>query len=199
MASARQLLRSGHACGTGADNRNRLARLFGGNLWFDPALFPPLVDDGAFDRFDRDGLIDDVQRARCLARRGADAARKLGEIVGRMKVGQRLAPIVFIDQVIPVRDLVVHRTAVMAVRNAAVHAARRLPLQPRSIVRDHEFAVVLQPFRRRIICAVLAFDFEKACCLAHCNLTLIQLRRTRLRGARPPVCAGRVHSRAALP
>src|SRR3546814_15345673 len=94
-------------------------------------LLPAAIDDLAFDRLDRDRRVIDVERAARLAWRGADPAGELRKIVGGMQRIQRHLPVVGIDQMVPVRDHVVHRTAVMAERNAAVNAARRLILQDR--------------------------------------------------------------------
>ena len=48
----------------------------------DPAFLPAAIDDRAFDGLDGDRLVVDVEGARGLARRGADAAGKFGEIIG---------------------------------------------------------------------------------------------------------------------
>ena len=77
------------------------------------------------------GVVVDVERAGGLARRRAHAARHLGEVVGGVQVERRRLPLVAVDEVVPVRDLVVDRAAVVAVGDAAVHAARRLRLRPR--------------------------------------------------------------------
>ena len=69
------------------------------------------------------GVSVEVQRAGGFARRRADAARELGEVVGRMQVARRLLPVAPVDEIVPVRDLVVHRTAVVTERDAAIHAA----------------------------------------------------------------------------
>ena len=65
-----------------------------------------------------------------LARRRAHAARHLGEVVGRVQVERRRLPLVAVDEVVPVGDLVVHRAAGVAIGDAAVHAARGLRLAP---------------------------------------------------------------------
>ena len=172
VAGAGELLRAGKAGGAGADDSDGLARLVRGHLRFDPAFLPALVDDRAFDRLDGDGLVDEVERAGRLARGGADAAGELREVVGRVEIVERGAPVVLVDEVVPVRDLVVHRAAVVTVWDAAVHAARRLALERGVIMRDDELAVVLQTLLRGVVGAILAIDFEEAGCLAHCGRTL---------------------------
>ena len=86
MARPRQLLGSGQTGRTGADNRNALAGLVAGHFRNQPAFFPRPVDNRTFDRFDRDGRVGQVERARGLARSGADTTGKFGEVVGRMQV-----------------------------------------------------------------------------------------------------------------
>jgi hypothetical protein len=78
------------------------------------------------DRLDADRIVVDVERARFLARRGADAARELGKVVRRVQHVERGAPVLEIDEVVPVRNDVVDGAAGLAERNAAIHAARAL-------------------------------------------------------------------------
>src|SRR5690606_29887907 len=61
----------------------------------------------------------------------------------------------------------VHRTAVVTVGDAAVHAPRGLVAQGLLAVRDDELAVVLDAFLRIGIAAILAVDLEEAGFLAH--------------------------------
>jgi hypothetical protein len=66
-----------------------LAGLLRRRLRLDPAFFPAAVDDLAFDGFDGDRVVVDVQRAGRLAGRGADAAGEFREIVGGVQVVER--------------------------------------------------------------------------------------------------------------
>ena len=167
MAGARELLGGGHAGRSRADHRDPLAGLHRRDLRLQPAILPGLVDDRAFDRLDGDRRVFEVQRARRLARRRADAAGEFREVVGRMEVARGLFPIAAIDEVVPVRDLVVHRAAGMAVRNAAIHAARRLVARAFLAERDEEFAVVANAIGRRQILAVAPVDFQETRYLTH--------------------------------
>ena len=74
------------------------------------------------------GVVVDVERARRLAGRRADAAGELGEVVGRVQRLERVAPVAAVDEVVEVRNDVVDRAAAVAERRAAVHAARALHL-----------------------------------------------------------------------
>ena len=87
VTGARELLGGGKACGTRADDGDLLAGLLLRRLRRDPAFLPRAIGDGAFDGLDGDRLVVDVERAGGFARRRADAARHLGEVVGRMQVG----------------------------------------------------------------------------------------------------------------
>ena len=113
----------------GADDRHGLARLDLGRLGDDPALVPGPVDDAGLDLLDRDRVAVDPQHARGLARGRAELARELGEVVGRVEPVERGPPLVAVDQVVPVGDQVAERTALMAERDAAVHAPRTLGAQ----------------------------------------------------------------------
>src|SRR5262249_38644293 len=125
---------------------------------------------------DGDGVVVDVERAGGFARRRTDTAGHLRKVVGGVQVARSLLPVAAVDQVVPVRDLVVDRAAsrrarreigAVAIRDAAVQAARGL----RSILllgeRQHEFAPMLDALLDRLVVAVGAFEFEKPGDLAH--------------------------------
>ena len=202
VPGARQLLRAGQARRTRADDGDLLAGLLLGHLRRDPPFLPPAVDNRAFDRLDGHRLVDDVQGARRLAGRGADAAGEFGEVVGRMEVRQRPLPVRLVDEVVPVRDHVVHRTAVVAVGDAAIHAARGLPRERRIVRLNDELAVVLQALLGIEIVPLAAVQLEKSGFLAHTYISFlksIRQRRWRLRGARPRAASAQQRNRAASP
>src|SRR5581483_6845128 len=93
-----------------------------------------------------------------------------------VQVARRLVPVAAIDEVVPVRDLVVDRAAgrrigddvgAVAIGHAAIHAARGLLAHRRFRKRQHEFVPMLHALRDRLVVAVLTFDLEKAGDLAH--------------------------------
>ena len=90
------------------------------------------------------GVGVDVQRAGGLARRRTDAAGEVREVVGRVRDLDRFLPVATVNQIIPVGNDVVHRTAVVAERDAAVHAARALFARFFVGQGDDEFLVVLE-------------------------------------------------------
>src|SRR5207248_9122504 len=81
---ARELLRACQSRGPGADNRYPFSGATSSGLRKHPALFPAFIDDEVLDRFDADRIIVDVERARSLARRRAQAPGKFRKVVGRM-------------------------------------------------------------------------------------------------------------------
>ena len=104
-----------------------------GTCGVDPALVPRPVDDLDLDLLDRHRVGVDAEHARRLARRRAQPAGELGEVVRGVQAVDGVAPVVAVDEVVPVRDQVAERAAVVAERDAAVHAAPGLGLQlPRS-------------------------------------------------------------------
>ena len=76
-----------------------------------------------------DRVAVDPQHARRFARGRAELAGELGKVVGRMQPLDRRPPLVAVDQVVPVGDQVAQRAALMAERDAAVHAPRALGLE----------------------------------------------------------------------
>ncbi len=116
---------------TRADDGNALAAARRGHVRLDPTFGEAAVDDRVLDVLDRDGGIRDAEHAGALARRRARAARELREVVGLVQPVERVAPAALVDQVVPFRNQVVDRAAVvgLAKRHAAVHAARALVTQ----------------------------------------------------------------------
>ena len=103
------------------------------------------------------------------ASHGAGQTRPVnsGKLLVECNVRQRRPPLVAIDQVVPVRDQVVDRAALVAERNAAIHAARRLLAQLRLRQRLDEFVPGLAAHLRLVVAAVVPLDLEKAGRLAH--------------------------------
>ena len=149
-----------------------LAGLGLGRLGRDPAFLERLVGDGALDGLDGDRVVVDVERAGRLARRRAHAPRHLREVVGRVQVERRRLPLAAVDEIVPVRDLVVHRAAVVAIGNAAVHAARGLRLDLGLGQRDSTNSLpMLHALVHRPVAAVVAVELHEAGDLAHSRLS----------------------------
>ena len=92
----------------------------------DPALVPGAVDDRVLDLLDRDRVaLADLEHAGGLARRRAQPAGELREVVRRVQLADRVVPAAAVDEVVPVRDQVPQRAAVVAER------ARRTPCSAR--------------------------------------------------------------------
>jgi hypothetical protein len=58
---------------------------------------------------------------------------ELGEVVGRVQAFARLAPVLPVDQFVPLGDEVAQRTPLVAEGDAAVHAASGLPRDHRQV------------------------------------------------------------------
>ena len=160
MAGARELLRAGHAGRAGADDGDLLAGLRRRRLRLDPAFSPGAVGDRAFDGLDGDRVVVEVERAGRLARRRADAAGEFREIIGRVQVARGLLPVAAIDEVVPVRDLVVHRTAGVADTGMPQSMQRAAWSRVASSGSGmHEFAVVANAIGDRRVVAVAAGRF----------------------------------------
>ena len=140
----------------------RLAGLVLGDVWLDPALLPALVDDGALDRLDGNRVVVEVQRAGRLAGGRADTARELGKVVGRVQHLQGILPVALVHQVVPVRNDVVDRAALVTEGNAAIHAACALLSELAVVQWNDELVVVLHTVCSRRIGALVPFVFHKS-------------------------------------
>ena len=69
-----------------------------------------------------DRILVDAEHARRLARRWAETAGELGVVRGVQSL-DGVAPTVAVDEIVPVGDEVAQRAAVVAERDAAVHAS----------------------------------------------------------------------------
>ena len=176
MAGARELLRAGHARRTRTDHRDLLAGLDGRDFRLDPPIVPGAIDDGAFDRLDGDRVVVDVERAGGFARRRANPPGEFREIVGRVQVARGFFPVVLIDQIVEIRNLVVdraarrarrHRAGAVAIGNPAIHAARGLVAGILLAQRDDELTKALHALGDRRILALVPLDLQKTCNLAH--------------------------------
>ena len=163
-----QLLRGGETRRAGADDGDAPARALARRLRDDPALLPGAVDDRELDLLDRHRIaLVDLEHARRLARRGAEAAGELGEVVRPVELLDRLVEPLAIDEVVPVGDQVPERAAAVAERHAALHAARALLLQLDERQELDELAMVADALAGRALGRVRAVDLQEGAELAH--------------------------------
>ena len=152
---------------SGADHADGVPAARGGRVGHDPALVEAARDDRQLDLLDRHRVVVDVEHAGRLAGRRADQPGELGEVVRRVQVGERLLPAVVVDEVVPVRDLVAERAALLAEGHAAVHAAPAL-LAQHAILRQREVLPVVPHALARV--ALLEADplqAQEAAWIAH--------------------------------
>ena len=90
-----------------------------------------------------------------------------GKLFVRCSSIDRLAPAVAVDEVVPVRDQVPERAAVVAERHPALHAARALVAQLEQRQRAHELAHVVHALLRIALERLRARDLEEGTELAH--------------------------------
>src|SRR2546426_906880 len=130
MACASELLSAGEARRTGTDDSHRLAGQLLGRLGLNPTFVEGAFDDAQLDLLDSDGVVVDAEDAGRLAGRGAEAAGELREVVRRVETVDGHSPLLAIHEVVPVRNDVAERAALVAEGDGAVHAAGRLRLSP---------------------------------------------------------------------
>ena len=150
LAGARELLRAGEARRAWIRRRATL-RPVRRAAPAAAAIHPssqPRSTIATLDLLDRDGVpFVDLEHASRLAGRGAEPAGELGEVVRPVQLLDRLLPTVAVDEVVPVGDEVAERTAVVAERDAAFHAAGRLLTQLDERQRADELAEVADALR----------------------------------------------------
>jgi hypothetical protein len=90
-----------------------------------------------------------------------------GKLFVAWQLADRVGPVVLVDEVVPVRDEVPERAAVVAERHAALHAARALGLQLGHGLLHEELAEVLHALLGRAVARVVALDLQERAVLAH--------------------------------
>src|SRR5690606_37687518 len=140
VARTAQLLCRGQPRRTRADDGDAAPGRLLGRADLHPTFFERAFDDLALDLLDRDGVVVDRQDAGALARRGAEATGELGEVVGRLEREMGLVPTIAVHEIVPIRDAIPERAALLAERNAAIHAASAL--RPRLLLGPFEIDLV---------------------------------------------------------
>src|SRR5207247_10103775 len=79
-----------------------------------------------FDVLDRHRVAVNREDAGSFAGSGADAAGKFREVVGCVEGGKGPLPLAAIDEVVPVRDQISERAALMTERHGAIHTTAAL-------------------------------------------------------------------------
>jgi len=129
VPGTRELLRRSESRGPGADDRDGLAGQVRRVDGCDPAFLERVVDDLDFHLLDGHRILVDAKHARGLARRRAQPPGELREVVGRVQAVDAFTPPVLVDQVVPLRDEVSQRAAVVAERDSTIHASAGLRLE----------------------------------------------------------------------
>src|SRR5215211_1198189 len=164
-----ELLRSREPGRSATDDGDPLPRplLRWRGLGDDPSLLEGPVDNRELYLFYGDGFVVDGQDASGLARSRTEHPRELGEVVGLVQAVYGLLPMLAVDEVVPVGDQVSQRTARVAERHAAVHAARGLTLELLLGHRLVDVAVVQNAFFDRPLRGRLASYLEESFGISH--------------------------------
>src|SRR5262249_1207067 len=159
---ARELLGSREPGGAGAHDRDLLPRPYRRHHRLHEPLFEGLIDDRALDVLDGDGLALDVEDARSLAGRRANATRGPREVVRRVQTRARVGQAALVRVIVEVGDDVPERAAVVTERDPAVHAPSGLIPELDLRHRQLELSPVLETFRDGALFHVPTLDLEKA-------------------------------------
>ena len=112
-----------------ADDGDRSPRPVIGRVRRHPAFTEGVVDRPVLDLLDHHRVVVDRQHAGGLAGRRADQPGELGEVVGRVQLVDRPAPVAGAGEVVPIGDQVAERAGVVAEGHPTVHAAGGLLLE----------------------------------------------------------------------
>ena len=185
MARTVQLICSGEACRTGADDGDLSAGAAGGRPDRDPAFVERAIDDRDLDRLDRHRVGVDPEHARAFARRGTQPARELWKVVRRVKALEGRLPPASIQEIVPIGNQVPQWATLMAEGNPTVHAARRLIAQRRFGIGKIDLAPVVDALRHRSHRRLLADDLDEPGRFTHGRPPRRPARRTPRTGPRP--------------
>src|SRR5581483_4400690 len=167
MAGASQLLGCRQTGRAGTDHGDFLAGFDYGRERLHFAVLPCVLGDRELDGPDRYRIIVDAKHARTFARRRTKGAGELRKIIGLVQAIDRVLPAAAIDEVVPIGNHVTKRAALMAKRNAAIHAARALLLQLVFRIRPHDLLPVTHTLRDRPIRLLGAFELDEAFDITH--------------------------------
>ncbi len=167
VAAAVELVGDREAGRPGSDHRDRLAGPPGRGAGHDPTLVERALGDRQLDLLDRDRIVVDREHARRFARSGTDPAGELREVVGGVELIDRLAPLAAIDEIVPVRDQVAERAALVAERDPAVHAASALAAQLILGLDQEVLLVIVHPLIRVSLVKADPVDLQESAELSH--------------------------------
>ena len=186
VADAGQLLRDGEPGGAGTDDGDRLVAEAGRRQRVDPAVLERLVHDRDLNLLDCHGRLVDAQHAGRLARGRAEPPGELREVVGGVQPLHRFLALVPPDQVIPLGNQVAQRAALVAERDAAVHAAAGLGLEDSLFLGLIDFLPVHDADRNRTAGLGFALTyFQKSAWISHRSPPEFETKLLRRSGSRP--------------
>jgi len=139
----------------------------GWSLWSDPAFIKCSIDNLDLDLLDSDWWLIDANHASRFTGSRAQPASEFREIVCGVEAFDGLAPMITVDKVVPIRNEIAERAAVVTERDAAVHASTGLGTD----LVCWKFLVDLFPVTKsnwnRSAFRQLPFPLKETCCFTH--------------------------------
>src|SRR6185295_10540193 len=111
MAGAVKLGGASKSSWTRADDGNLLAGSYRRRFGKNQSCLKSFVDDCLLNVLDCYWIIIDGKYARAFAWSGTDSTGKLREVVGLVQSGKSLPPVTSVDQIVPLWDQIINRTA----------------------------------------------------------------------------------------
>ena len=167
VSSTGELLCRCQACRSGAHHGYTPASVLGRYQRGDPAFGPCPVDDAHLDLLDGHRGLVDAEHTGPLTRCRTEPAGELREVVRGVESIAGLAPVITVDQVVPVGYEVPQGAALVAERYAAVHAPAGL--MPEGLFRKRlvDLPPVAQTDRYRTPVRQLPVVLQESPCITH--------------------------------
>ena len=176
MPCTRQLLRRCQARRARTNHRHFFTCFLSSGLRHNPTILPSFFCNKSLDGLNTHRVAIYIQSASRFARRRTNAPRKLRKIIGGMQCIQRLLIIAFVNQIIPIRNDVVNRTACCTKRRTAIHATRSLHCCLFICHWNDKFFVVFEALCHCAIFVFLTIKLHEACNFTHTKNLYIQIR-----------------------
>lgn len=147
----------------GEDDGKKIEGIDGGRMRKDIEKIIGIVEKRMLKGIDWKRNVIKVKSEGLIERRREDKKGELREIVGKVKVNDRMIKVVVIEEIVKVRDMVVKReeSRKVEVWNEEINEERRMIMKIEISNRDGELEEVEDKIRRRMVIRKMKVDLKK--------------------------------------